>query len=223
MRHQQPRPMQTLRLLLRWLGEWLPLLAALAACYVAIGIVIVFMQCGSTAVDRAARWSGLALQLAAFVMAAVALAQARVLFGRASIAKTVATWWSRRPWTPQRGATASLNATLDGATFSGRMYSWATTDATLRNEQRITNLEQQIGTLHLLWQEDSKLQTNHIRQINEQLREECSNVLAEISTARATLEKFAVGDVATAAAALLCAVVGTLLGGIATDLAALAK
>ena len=103
------------------------------------------------------------------------------------------------------------------------MYSWATTDATLRNEQRIANLEQQIGTLHLLWQEDSKLQTNHIRQINEQLREECSNVLAEISTARATLEKFAVGDVATAAAALLCAVVGTLLGGIATDLAALAK
>ena len=186
-------------------------------------MVVVFTPYGPAAAERAARLTGLMLQLAAIGTAAAALIGARRQFGRPSIAATISAWWDRRPWRQRQPGVLSGNAALGDMTASGRMYSWQATDQSLALPERINALEQQVTMLHTLWREDTKTYSTELRELREALSDETAKISSQVAIAGAQVEKLAVGGVAIASAGLLCAFVGTLLGAFAPELAALPK
>ena len=215
--------MRTIAAIHRWLTEWRPLWLAVGACALSIVMIALSRQYGPVIIDRMARVAGLALQLVAIATAFLALTSVRRQFEQPSIAATISSWWRRRPWTAQPTASLSSNATMEGIAPSGHMYSWAASDPTTDVQLRVAALEQQVTMLRLLWKEDNKTLTQGLQGLKEKIAAEADEISNKIVVTSLQVKHFAVDGIAVAAAGLLCAFAGTVLGAFAPDLAAVLK
>lgn len=207
----------------RWLAEWKALWLSLLACLVAIAVVVISITLGPVAAERAARLAGLVLQLAAIATAVAALVSARRQFGRPTIFATLLAWWERRPWKTREPTILSGNSSMGDMTATGRFYPWHAVDPSHALPDQIKALEQNVTMLHTLWKEDAKANSIQFRELKQALADETAKISSQVAIAGAQVERFAVGGVAFASAGLLCAVIGTLLGALAPELAVLPK
>ena len=77
--------------------------------------------------------------------------------------------------------------------------------------------------LRLLWKEDNKTLTQGLQGLKEKIAAEADEISNKIVVTSLQVKHFAVDGIAVAAAGLLCAFAGTVLGAFAPDLAAVLK
>lgn len=203
----------------RWLGEWKWLWWALAVCLFATVPIVIALPYGAEVVERIVRGWGLLLQLVAIGTALAGLLNARLQFGRPTIASVIRSWWLKAPWRKSPPSVISGNAYPGGMTASGRIYSWSETVVTEPQESRIAALEQQVNMLHELWKTDYKNFTAELSAMRASLQADSHLHQSSIAATQLQVDRFALEGIPVAACGLLCALFGSFLSAASVEIA----